>query len=57
LPYYEKTYSLKTDVHPQIGGNRPYIVLEKCDHPLSKDYHQGITVERAQEIAEKAMHR
>ena len=57
LPYYEKTYSLKTDVHPRSGGNRPYIVLEESEHPLSVDFHQGITIEKAQEIAEDAMHR
>ena len=57
LPYYEKTYSLKTDVRPRSGGNRPYIVLEESDHPLSVDFHQGITIEKAQEIAEEAMHR
>lgn len=57
LPFYENTYALKTDVHPRGGGNRPYIVLEQSDHPLCVDYHQGITVERAQDIAEEAMHR
>ena len=57
LPCYEKTYSLKTAVHPRKGGDRPLIVLEESDHRLSLDYHRGISVKRAQEIAEEAMHR
>ena len=56
LPYYEKTYGLKTEVHPRTGGERPHIVLEKTSHPLSIDFHEGISVARAQETAEKAMH-
>ena len=57
LPYYEKTYALKTRVHPREGNDRPFIVLEKTDHPLSVDFHEGISIGRAQEIAEAAMHR
>ena len=57
LPYYENTYALKTHVHPRAGGDRPFIVLEESDHPLAVDFHKGITVARAQEIAEAAMHR
>jgi hypothetical protein len=57
LPYYESAYALKARVHPREGGDRPFVVLEKTDHPLSVDFHEGITVSRAQEIAEKAMHR
>lgn len=57
LPFYEKTYALKTHVHPRTGGTRPYIVLEQTDHPLAVDFHQGISIQRAQEIAEAIMHR
>jgi hypothetical protein len=57
LPYYENTYALKTWVHPRIGGDRPYIELEESEHPLCIDHHRGISPERAQEIAEVAMHR
>jgi hypothetical protein len=57
LPCYEKTYALKTDVHPRAGGTRPYIVLERTEHPLSADFHQGISIQRAQELAEAIMHR
>jgi hypothetical protein len=57
LPYYEKTYALRTEVHPQPGKTRPRIILEKTSHPLSVDFHEGISISRAQEIAEAAMHR
>lgn len=57
LPCYEKTYGLKTQVHPRTDGDRPYIELEEIEHPLSVDFHQGITVDRAQQIAEQILHR
>ncbi len=56
LPYYEQTYGLKTQVHPRCGGDRPYITVEETDHPLSVDFHQGLSINRAQEIAEAAMY-
>jgi len=57
LPYYERTHSLKTSVHPRAGGIRPLVIPERTDHRLSVDFHEGISVARAQEIAEAAMHR
>jgi hypothetical protein len=33
------------------------VVPEKSDHPLSLDFYGGITVARAQEIAEVIIHR
>lgn len=57
LPYYPNTLSLKTNVHPRLNGIRPSISLELTDHPLSIDYHEGISIARAQEIAELVMHR
>lgn len=57
LGYYDNTYALKTRVHPRAENNRPYIDLEETDHPLSIDFHHGISIQRAQEIAEKIMHR
>lgn len=57
LPYYERTYGLKAQVRPRSDGTRPYIFLEETDHPLSVDFHQGISIERAREIAEAVMHR
>ncbi len=57
LPFYEKIYALKTQVRPRANGERPYIVLERTEHPLSVDFHEGINVARAQEIAEAVIHR
>jgi len=57
LPFYPDSLSLKTQVHPRKNGVRPYIELESKDHSLSIDFHNGISVVRAQEIAEYVMHR
>jgi len=57
LPYYEKTYALRGHMHPRTGKDRPVVVLEKTDHPLTIDFHEGISVQKAQEIAERATHR
>lgn len=57
LPYYQNTYTLKTDVHPQADSQRPYIVPHDCEHQLAIDFANGISIERAQEIAEMCMHR
>ncbi len=57
LPYCPVSYSLKAEVHPCTGGERLFIVLENTDHPLSVDFHQGISIQKAQEIAEAMAHR
>ena len=57
LPYYQKTYALKCQVHPRAGGERPFIVLEETNHPLAFDFHEGISIRKAQEISEACMHR
>jgi len=46
----------KTLVRPRVGGIRPYLTLEPTDHPLSVDFANGISINRAQEIAEHVMH-
>ena len=56
LPYYESTHSLATDVHPQADGARPYLSLHEVDHEFYHDYVNGISIEKAQKIAEIAMH-
>jgi hypothetical protein len=57
LPFYPDTLSLKALAHPRSAGLRPWLELEETDHPLSIDFYHGITIARAQEIAEYAMHR
>lgn len=52
LKGYPETLSLKCQVHPQQNGQRPKIELEECDHPLSVEYHNGMTFDRALELHE-----
>lgn len=56
LPYYESTYALETTVYPRPDGQRPYIMLHESKHPLYRDFKNGISISKAQEIAEKCMH-
>lgn len=56
LPYYPDTTSLKTHVRPRNGGLRPALELEPTEHPLAIHFHEGMTIEEAQQIAEAAMH-
>jgi hypothetical protein len=57
LPLYPDTLGLKTLARPRLNGQRPSIMLEPTDHPLSVDFREGITIERAQEMAEQLTHR
>ncbi|MGR8981899.1 MAG: DUF2199 domain-containing protein, partial [Gammaproteobacteria bacterium] len=59
LPCYPDTLALATDVHVQLGGMRPTLHLHHGDadeHPLVIDQRQGISIARAQEIAELISH-
>jgi hypothetical protein len=50
LPEYPDTLNLKMYAHIQEPGMRPHFFLELTDHPLSQEYHHGITPERVKEI-------
>jgi len=56
LPYYDSTHSLATDVHPQPNGARPNLCLHEAEHELYHGFTNGISIEKAQKIAEIAMH-
>lgn len=56
LPIYPDTMNLKTNLHLQPGGLRPFVELEPTDHPLAVDQRKGITLERAIEVAEMLLH-
>jgi len=56
LPYYASTLSLATNVHPQADGARPYLCLQEVEHEFYHDFKYGISIEKAQKIAEIAMH-
>lgn len=47
---YPDTLNLKMYAHIQEPGTRPHFRLERSDHPLSLEYHHGITPERVKEI-------
>jgi hypothetical protein len=50
IPEYPDTLNLKMYAHIQEAGTRPNFELEPTDHPLSKEYHRGVTPERVKEI-------
>jgi hypothetical protein len=56
LPYYPDTLNIKTYALVRPDGQRPTLELEPSDHPLSVDYYNGISWQKAADIAEAAMH-
>jgi hypothetical protein len=50
MPDYPDTGSLKMFAHIQEPGMRPHFRLERADHPLAQEYHNGISPERVKEI-------
>jgi hypothetical protein len=50
IPEYPDTLNLKMYAHIKEPGQRPRFELEPTDHPLSQEYHHGITPERVKEI-------
>lgn len=60
LPGYPDTIALPTDVAVQLGGARPILRLHQshgaAENQLAIDQREGISVARAQEIAEQALH-
>jgi hypothetical protein len=53
---YPDTLKLIGAAHVRGNGLRPFIVLQSTDHPLSIEQRQGISFERAVEIAIPYMH-
>jgi hypothetical protein len=47
---YPKTLSLKMYAHVKSLTERPRFELELTDHPLSQEFHKGITPQRVKEI-------
>lgn len=50
IPEYPDTLSLKMYARVLQAGMRPYFEPESSDHPLSREYHDGISPERVKEI-------
>ena len=57
FPVYPNTLDLAGCAILRPQGKRPVIELDPTDHPLSIDVRNGISWEKAIEIAEIAMHR
>lgn len=53
---YSGPLSLKTTVHPRNNGNRPCLDIERDGHLLAEHLWEGISIQQAQEIAERALH-
>jgi hypothetical protein len=57
LPGYNpSTINLKTNIHTNPVGVRPFVELEPTDHPLAVEQRNGVTLARVQEIAEIILH-
>lgn len=52
---YPDTLSLKMYAHIQEPRMRPHFELQPTDHPLSQQYHYGITPEKVKEIMMKRL--
>jgi hypothetical protein len=50
IPVYEDTLSLKMYARVQGRDSRPHFWIERSDHPLSVEFHRGITPERLKEL-------
>lgn len=48
--------TLACDVEWRSSGQRPLIVPQECDHPLYNDYVNGMSWERAIDLARQVMH-
>lgn len=57
LPGYPPLAGQKSRIFARAGGLRPLVELEESDHPLSVDFHKGMSAERAEAIFEKVIHR
>jgi len=56
IPEYPDTLNLKMYAHIQKPSHRPNFELEPTGHPLSQEFHKGITPERVKEIMMRCLH-
>lgn len=59
IAVYPTQESRPADVHIQADGTRPRVVLHRCDEgsdALVVDQHEGISIARAQQLAEQSLH-
>jgi hypothetical protein len=53
---YSNTLGLPLSVQTQVVGRRPHLTIIDENHPLAVEQSKGITLERAQQIAEQMLH-
>src|SRR5881398_1763911 len=56
IPGYPDTAFLKTMVHQRAVGVRPWVELERTDHPLAVDQRDGIEEDRLRGIVIGLLH-
>ena len=56
LPLFETTVNLEVRVKTQVVGRRPHFEIVSELHSLGREQRSGITLVRAQEIAESLLH-
>ncbi|MGE5371165.1 MAG: DUF2199 domain-containing protein [Solirubrobacterales bacterium] len=56
LPVYPDTLQLRVVMRNRAMGEAPLVLIEPCDHPLSAEQQNGVTLGRVQEIAEYVLH-
>lgn len=56
LPGYPDTLNLHCQVHWRSGRDRPWVGIAPSDHDLYRDWHEGISWERAVELAVPILH-
>jgi hypothetical protein len=56
IPGYPDTQLLKTMVQVRAWPTRPYVELERTDHPLAIEQREGVSPWRVQQLVERIMH-
>jgi hypothetical protein len=56
LPLYDETRNLPLAVRTRGVGDRPALNLQESSHPLYSEQRDGMTMERAIELAKLVLH-
>lgn len=56
MPIFGNTLNLEVDVWTQPVGRRPHFLLIDEEHPLAIEQKNGISMQRAEQIAEQMLH-
>jgi hypothetical protein len=56
LPMYGDTVGIELKVRTQVVGRRPHFEVVDTKHPLAVEQQEGMTMERARQIAESVIH-